>query len=94
MTSMVMNIYSSRAAEIISSWDENNADPETNTIDRHIESYPGLVAITTIPFLAGHADDRTSTLWGFQNTQYLEMIADSERLLAEKIEQYKLESNS
>jgi len=89
MTSMVMNIYSRKTIEVIKHWDETNSDAETNTIDRHIESYPNLDVITTLPFLVGHAEDRTSTLWGFKNTQYNEIINESASLLASKVAEFK-----
>lgn len=89
MTSMVMNIYSSAGLDLLQRWDEKNMDPETNTIDRHLESFPGLVAVVTLPFLAGHAEDQESTLWGIANAEYLQLIQQSERLLADKVAAYK-----
>lgn len=89
MTSTVMNIYSRRGIEVVSHWDERNVDAQTNTIDRYLESVPNLVVVTTLPFLVGHAEDQTSTLWGFANTQYLDMISESERLLQEKVDAFK-----
>ncbi|MDP4300088.1 methyltransferase domain-containing protein [Leptothrix discophora] len=88
MTSMVCNIYGQRAMRIISNWNEADQDPQSNTIDRYLENYPGLRITTTLPFLAGHREDTTSVLWGFQNTQYSEMIQKSEALLKEKVEQF------
>ncbi|HIE0363676.1 hypothetical protein N7583_19885 [Serratia marcescens] len=89
MTSTVMNIYSRRGIEAVSHWDERNVDAQTNTIDRYLESVPNLVVVTTLPFQVGHAEDQTSTLWGFVNTQYLDMISESERLLKEKVDAFK-----
>ncbi|KFK97871.1 MULTISPECIES: hypothetical protein [unclassified Serratia (in: enterobacteria)] len=89
MTSTVMNIYSRRGIDAVSHWDERNVDAQTNTIDRYLESVPNLVVVTTLPFLVGHAEDQTSTLWGFVNTQYLDMISESERLLQEKVDAFK-----
>lgn len=89
MTSTVMNIYSRRGIEAVSHWDESNVDAQTNTIDRYLESVPNLVVVTTLPFQVGHAEDQTSTLWGFVNTQYLDMISESERLLQEKVDAFK-----
>jgi GT2 family glycosyltransferase/GR25 family glycosyltransferase involved in LPS biosynthesis len=90
MTSMVMNIYSSEIMKIISQWDPSNKDVETNTIDRYIESQIELIVVTTLPYLVGHAEDQNSTLWGFANTQYSEMIQLSQSMLAEKVQHYKL----
>jgi hypothetical protein len=89
MTSMVMNIYSRRGIELISQWDEKNIDSQNNTIDRYLESAPGLTVVTTLPFMVGYAEDQHSTLWGFVNTQYTDMIRSSERLLAEKVKVFK-----
>ncbi|HID9455035.1 TPA: GT99 family glycosyltransferase N-terminal domain-containing protein [Serratia marcescens] len=89
MTSMVMNIYSRRGIELISQWNEKNIDAESNTIDRYLESAPGLTVVTTLPFMVGYAEDQHSTLWGFVNTQYTDMIRGSERLLAEKVAAFK-----
>ena len=94
MTSMVMNIYSTEAFDMFDQWDETNTDVETNTIDRHIETYPDLTVITTFPFLVQHAENQMSTLWGFQNTQYAELIHETEKLFALKIEQYKAEKDT
>ncbi|XEG72317.1 methyltransferase [Pseudomonas sp. abacavir_1] len=89
MVSMVFNIYSSRAFERILSWDENNRNAESNTIDRFIESQSDINIFTTTPFIVGHKEELSSTLWGFKNTQYSKMIADSSRLLQEKVSDYK-----
>ncbi len=89
MTGMVMNIYSPKIIDTISLWDQTNRDSKTNTIDRYIESTNELIVVTTVPYLVGHSDDAESTLWGFNNTQYLEMIENSQKLLAEKVLHYK-----
>ncbi|HAN6228942.1 TPA: hypothetical protein IF018_004039 [Escherichia coli] len=89
MTSMVMNIYSRRGMDLISQWDEKNIDAETNTIDRYVESAPDLVVVTTLPFLVGYAEEQQSTLWGFENSQYTSLIKASEKLLAEKVAEFK-----
>ncbi|WP_323072802.1 GT99 family glycosyltransferase N-terminal domain-containing protein [Klebsiella quasipneumoniae] len=89
MTSMVMNIYSRRGMDLISQWDEKNIDAETNTIDRYVESTQDLVVVTTLPFLVGYAEEQQSTLWGFENSQYTSLIKASEKLLAEKVAEFK-----
>ncbi|WP_447335849.1 GT99 family glycosyltransferase N-terminal domain-containing protein [Klebsiella quasipneumoniae] len=89
MTSMVMNIYSRRGMDLISQWDEKNIDAETNTIDRYVESAQDLVIVTTLPFLVGYAEEQQSTLWGFENSQYTSLIKASEKLLAEKVAEFK-----
>lgn len=89
MTSMVMNIYSRRGMDLISQWDEKNINAETNTIDRYVESAQDLVVVTTLPFLVGYAEEQQSTLWGFENSQYTSLIKASEKLLAEKVAEFK-----
>lgn len=89
MTSMVMNIYSRLGMDLISQWDEKNIDAETNTIDRYVESAQDLVVVTTLPFLVGYAEEQQSTLWGFENSQYTSLIKASEKLLAEKVAEFK-----
>lgn len=89
MTSMVMNIYSRRGMDLISQWDEKNIDAETNTIDRYVESAQDLIVVTTLPFLVGYAEEQQSTLWGFENSQYTSLIKASEKLLAEKVAEFK-----
>ncbi len=89
MTSMVMNIYSLEIMEIISLWDQTNKNVETNTIDRYIESQTDIIAVTTLPYLVGHTEDQSSTLWGGPNTQYSAMIDKSKEILARKVYDYK-----
>lgn len=82
--STVFNIYRKNILELMASWDEKNHDIENNTIDRYIEKNLHLNVLTTIPFLVGHKEDQKSVLWGFQNTQYNELIRKSEQLLISK----------
>lgn len=87
MTSTVFNIYSRRAIELLTSWDPTNLDVDTNTIDRYLENQDDLQVVVTLPFLVGHREEVKSTLWGFENSQYSKMIAESEeriRFLADE----------
>lgn len=88
MTSTVMNIYSKGFYEKLLGWDDRNHDAKTNTIDRYIESRSDLHVITTPKFLVGHKEELDSTLWGFNNSTYREMIAESERLLGLKLDEF------
>ena len=88
MTSTVMNIYSSAFYEKLLGWNDRNHDAKTNTIDRYIESRSDLHVITTPKFLVGHKEELDSTLWGFNNSTYREMIAESERLLGLKLDEF------
>ena len=81
MTSTVFNIYSVNAFKKIAEWNQNNENAEINTIDRYLE-HSGLRIVTTDPYIVGHREELHSTLWGFQNTQYRDMIAESERNLS------------
>lgn len=81
MTSMVCNIYSHRGLSLLNSWNPLNIDPETNTIDRHIENQDDLRVIVALPFLVGHREELDSTLWGFNNETYSSLISGSEKQL-------------
>jgi len=81
MTSTVFNIYSQKAMQILVSWNPMNLDAAKNTIDRYLESQTDLKVVVTLPFFVGHREEVHSTLWGFKNVQYNEMIANSEQKL-------------
>ena len=89
MTSTVLNTYNASVFPKVIRWDENFRDPYKNTIDRFIESQSNIDVITTAPFLVGHKEELMSTLWGFQNSQYTDMIAASTLLLQEKASAFK-----
>jgi hypothetical protein len=86
MTSMVYNIYNTKAIKLLSEWNPNCIDTETNTIDRYLESKTNLRVIVMLPFFVGHREEVKSTLWGFQNTQYSKMIQESQSSLYSKLE--------
>lgn len=79
MTSTVFNIYNESALKLLSQWNPLDTDPVTNTIDRYLERQENLRIVVTLPFIAGHKEDATSTLWGFDNERYTPMIAEAER---------------
>ena len=81
MTSTVCNIYNERALRLLAAWDSNDRNDQTNTIDRFIERQADLRVVIALPFFVGHREEAHSTLWGFQNTQYRELINASERAL-------------
>ncbi|MET2827795.1 class I SAM-dependent methyltransferase [Mesorhizobium shangrilense] len=81
MTSMVFNIYNRRAIRLLSDWDPNNTDVDTNAIDRYLENQEDLRVVVTLPFLVGHREDVSSTLWGFQNDRYSNMIIEAEETI-------------
>jgi hypothetical protein len=88
MTSTVFNIYAESAIEMLACWNPEDLDAEKNTIDRYLENQKTIKVITTLPFLVGHREEAHSTLWGFQNTTYVEMIANSQALLELKVTEF------
>jgi len=85
MTSMVFNIYSDGFLRLLKSWDPENIDAASNTIDRFIESSANLRVVVVLPYFVGHREEVHSTLWGFQNIQYRDMIAESQATLYRKV---------
>ncbi|NHN93816.1 glycosyltransferase family protein [Acetobacter sicerae] len=92
MVGMVCNVYSRKALELIAQWDEKNADLDTNTIDRYLEAFEDLRIVTTLPFLVGHSEMVSSSMWGVNNLYMKDMIASSSNLLFEKIWAFKVEN--
>lgn len=80
MTSTVFNVYGRQCMEAMARWNPRIENPQYNTIDRFLEN-SGLKILLTDPYLVGHREEVNSTLWGFQNTQYRDMIANSQRRL-------------
>lgn len=85
LISMVFNVYGTKVFDIADTWDESDRDENSNTIDRYLERQSSLRVLTTTPFLVGHKEDLHSTLWGFQNTAYSNLIAESSALLEQKM---------
>lgn len=83
MTSTVCNIYSKRALGLLAKWDPMDLNVDTNTIDRYLEGQDELRVVVALPFLAGHREEVSSTLWGFENSRYAPMIAEAESRLRE-----------
>lgn len=81
MTSTVCNIYSQSAQRLLASWNPDHANDQTNTIDKYLERQADLRVVVALPFLVGHREEVHSTLWGFQNIQYRDLIAASEQAL-------------
>lgn len=88
MISMVFNIYARSTIDIFANWNPDNLNAENNTIDKYLESQKNIKVVTTLPFLVGHREEVHSTLWGFQNTTYVEMIANSQTLLEAKVAEF------
>ena len=90
--SMVFNLYDRSAFNMIADWDELNRNVHVNAIDRYLENKK-LRVLTTCPFLVGHKEDLSSTIWGQQNTIYTELIANSSKKLEEMTRAYIKENN-
>ena len=89
MISMVHNIYAPTVLRLLAQWDERHADPETNTIDRYLQTQSQLRVVTTLPFLVGHHEELHSSLWGIQNSQYTEIIAKAQSELEAKVRAFE-----
>lgn len=93
LISTVMNIYNRTVFDTIVEWDEGNRNVETNTIDRYLEKNSKLKIVVSDPFLVGHKEEQHSTIWGFQNTQYADLIAASGKLLRKKVDEFRRQNN-
>jgi len=89
MISAVFNCYNSTSYDFILTWDENNFDVYTNTIDRFLEQNDDLSILLSFPFLVEHNESLQSVIWGFQNDKYNELINKSVQTLEKKISVYK-----
>lgn len=89
MISTVHNIYSERALQALAQWDINNMDGETNTIDVHMQRQSNLRVCVALPFLVGHAEEVSSSLWGFENGQYKNMILTAQEQLMSMVQSYE-----
>ena len=88
MVSTVFNIYSESAMQLLSRWNIADGDVEANTIDRFLERQTSLRVAVAVPFLVGHRTDLCSTVWGFHNEMYSDMIRESETRLKDMIASY------
>jgi SAM-dependent methyltransferase len=88
MTSMVFNVYSAKALGLLSTWDSEDGDVGQNTIDRFLENMDTIRVITTLPFFVGHREEVHSTLWGFENSRYKDLITHSEAVLRQKVSDF------
>lgn len=92
MTSTVFNIYNASALKILSQWDPLNTDAVRNTIDRYLESQEPLKVVVALPFIVGHKEDATSTLWGFKNMRYTPMITEAQRKIEALVQEWHHEN--
>lgn len=89
MTSMVCNLYSRRAQELLAAWNPAEGDAYTNTIDRYLESRAALRVVVTLPFLAGLREELNSTLWGIDNGRYIDMIVETQEELERRADAFE-----
>ena len=89
MISMVHNIYAPATLQRLATWSPNNHDPNTNTIDRHLQNSGPLNVVVTLPFLVGHHEELHSSLWGVQNSQYSDLIAQAQVELQAKVTEFE-----
>lgn len=89
MISMVGNIYAPSALQRIAQWDENVQDAESNTIDRFLQTQGDMRVVITLPFLLGHREDMDSSLWGFSNVRYAQLIAEAQSRLEQMVADFE-----
>ncbi len=73
----------------LATWSPNNHDPNTNAIDRHLQTSGPLNVVVTLPFLVGHHEELHSSLWGVQNSQYSDLIAQAQVELQAKVTEFE-----
>lgn len=88
MISMVGNIYTPDALARLARWDEHNHDADTNTIDRFLQLQGEMRVVVTLPFLLGHCEEMDSSLWGFSNVRYAQMIAKAQQELEKRVAEF------
>lgn len=88
MMSMVFNYYNKSVFPYFIAWDEMNDDVYSNTIDRALGA-SDLDIIVTAPFLVGHKEELISSIWGFENTQYSDLISNSSKRILKLVEDYE-----
>ena len=82
---MVFGAYARKALERLAGWTPDSGVP----IDRHLENSEDLEVVTALPFLVGHRDDLTSSVWKFSNARYRNLIRSSERRLFAMVEAFR-----
>lgn len=87
--STVFNVYAPETIRQMADWDMANRDVHTNTIDRYLEANSSHHILVSNPYLVGHKEDLDSTIWGFGNQQYVDMIAKSSSRLAKLISDFR-----
>lgn len=86
--STVLNVYTKSFSEKMQDWDEQKRDT-SNTIDRYMESMGSLRVVALFPFLIGHKEEMSSTLWGISNSIYTDLCKNTNTLLERKIREWQ-----
>ena len=94
MTSTVFCIFNESSLDLLMAWDYKKLDVQTNTVDRFIENSHDLRIVVPLPFLVKHSEKFDSVLWGFKNTAYSDMIAESENRLRDLALTFKRDDTS
>jgi GR25 family glycosyltransferase involved in LPS biosynthesis len=92
MISMVYNIYSDRALKILSDWSPLDHNVQINTIDRYMERQ-SIKVVVLYPFLVGHQENLTSTLWGIENKEYNKLISRTHVTIQKLIQDSELDAS-
>lgn len=85
----VCNLYNTRALRHLSEWSPKGGNIHNMTIDVWLARMPGLRVVTTLPFIAGHDEKATSTVFGFSNRRYNSLIRASEKRLAQMVARFE-----
>lgn len=89
--SMVFNVYSREAIQRLKDWNPDDRNVETNTIDRYMER-SRMSVVVAYPFLVGHREDETSTIWGFHNSQYNDAVSRTHEAIDRRLSELVVSS--
>ena len=87
IVSMVFGHYKKRFLDSISVWDASNSD-KSNHIDRYLESHLDMKITFANPFLVGHNEAQSSTIWKHKNDLYNVLLEKSLDRIEEKKREY------
>lgn len=82
---LVFGVYRKKGLCRLSAWDASTG----LTIDRFLEKSDNLNVVTTLPFIVGHNDELTSSIWRFSNRRYNRIIQSSEDKLRVMVQDYE-----
>ncbi len=85
----VYSIFNNTIYNHLTAWDVSDSNAASNTIDKYIASKPGLRVITCLPYIVGHAEGVESTLWGFGNQAYNNLLEISQHQLDKLVSEFE-----